>query len=422
MHVNSYNFGYNLSAYYHPQEKQPQQSILYCYEKLDPEEADSDSYNSSEMHACPMAPLDFAATPPNIQETSETQESCFKEHPEMMEIEKDSEINDVEKFSVDILEIDGLYTFMQENVLPSPQERLDKLKSLCTYIPAKNEIQNEYWNLWVEIPKNESSVHMNLIIEEDSYHSQCLAEWVVNKQLTENSKYHYIKASVEDDDKTFYFQIRIEPSFLSSEILHIQQAESLSGTEVKKLCLTLLNYIKPSYAYLHDDAKKIHEDKSSMALRMFLPVVSDEPKTWYSSDGFTLAEFEELINEDKTPKTPQNLHLYKAAVHLIRNIPIKDLVRSAGNSKYYSKRLIETWINRYVNNDLKSYDNCTVHELGKAMFLALRNQSNTKLSNIAENDFKNFYTHYLGTCPSFPREYREALSILATYQLWFKEL
>lgn len=327
-----------------------------------------------------------------------------------------------EEFSIALMTLSEFSSALSENIPATPSDRLEKLKSLCTYVPKNEPGQNEYWNVWLEVPTSDNPAQINLVIEEERFDSQCFAESVINTDSSNQLICHFIKASIERDDQVYYFVIRIDPSFDTAEILHIQQAENLRGTEVKKLCMMFLDYIYPTYTYLHDDAKIVIDADSSMALRLFLPVVNDTPKTWYSGDGFELAEYEYLLNFDGQAKPSQNMHIYQSAITTVRGTLMKTLLSKEPSDHYFKKSVIESWIKKYVKpaHPEINVDNCTLHTIAKAIYLASKEETNPSLSKKAIKDFQNFYFHYLLPYPHFPKPYQEALNILDSYQLWFK--
>lgn len=148
-----------------------------------------------------------------------------------------------EEFSIALMTLSEFSSALSENIPATPSDRLEKLKSLCTYVPKNEPGQNEYWNVWLEVPTSDNPAQINLVIEEERFDSQCFAESVINTDSSNQLICHFIKASIERDDQVYYFVIRIDPSFDTAEILHIQQAENLRGTEVKKLCMMFLDYI-----------------------------------------------------------------------------------------------------------------------------------------------------------------------------------
>jgi hypothetical protein len=404
---NNYPGNFYIQQNYNPLETQ-KIIDLYCYEELDSGSPQMDG----ELNPLPQ-PLDKEMAKPEIGTLSQ------------------EEFQPSKTIDVEVMTQEELYTKLSQNIPLSPNERFVKLKSLFTFIPARQN-DNEYWNLWLEIPGDEatsSPTYVNLLIEEDEYDSQCFPEARVNFRSYNlnpflSSKSYYIKACEENNDNNYYFQLRIDPSFETSEIVHLQRGAGLSGTDIKKLILYFLDYIRPSFTYLHDDAKIISTDHPmDIALRVLLPIVSDQPNTWYSKDGFYVAHYQNLLNSEGNYRFPQDANLYPHKVTIIRNTCLKDLRYTHRlPAEYVNEVKLFNWIKTYIPNNpsiKKETWSYTVHELAKAMDLVSREASNKNRSKAAL-DLKKFYLHILQEKPFFPPHYNDALKILHNYQLWVR--
>ena len=327
----NYNQNYILNNFNNYDANKQIKSDLYCYEVLEPEnenEVSPSMETNLSQYYQPATSLqmetDVPMTDLPLDEISQTKlEECTEFDTEITPSNIDIDSTN-EQFSVNLLNIAEMTAALSKNIPTTTTERLQKLKSLCTFISGRGTDHKPYWNLWLEVPCKGKTTHINFVIEKQVYNSQCFPEYIFNSDWTHRFMCHFIKASVEGDDKNYYFDIRIDPTFETGEILHIKQAADLSGTEVKKLCMMFIDFIKPHYSYLHDDAKIYNEDESYMDMRIFLPLVNDPPKTWYTADGFSLAEYEQLEDFDGEPREAQSLAKHNQAVLTARSTLIKD--------------------------------------------------------------------------------------------------
>ena len=88
----------------------------------------------------------------------------------------------------------------------------------------------------------------------------------------------------------------------------------------------------------------------------------------------------------------------------------------------YKKATLVAWIRKYLKaiRPRKTFDNCTLHDLAKGIYLALRNKSDQEVSKQANQDFQDFYALYCQAHSFFPKDYQAAINVLDFYQLWIK--
>src|SRR4029078_8575060 len=114
----------------------------------------------------------------------------------------------------------------------------------------------------------------------------------------------------------------------SAEIIHIKSDDKVTGTEVKGSCMSILNYIRPETCVLYDDSKIVSKGRKKY-MRLYMPIVSESPKTWYSGDNFKVFNMDTPL-QFKGKKIPdQRVDRYYIAVNTIRStkmatIPVQD--------------------------------------------------------------------------------------------------
>jgi hypothetical protein len=265
-----------------------------------------------------------------------------------------------------------------------------------------------------EIEKNTS---MDFYIEELDYDTQCLdeANQYPGKKSNTKQLYHVISSCVENTLDNFYFQIRLDKQFSNAEIIHIGANQGISGTKVKEMCMRILDFIKPEIAILLDDSKIPHIKPDQVKyLRMYMPIVNDNPKTWYSENNFQILEVNQNLTFKDEPVTPQSLEVYHNAVDVIRNTKVCHI-------PVYKGELIPAPYRVYLNEEQKkNLKNLTVHELGKAIFLKAKEKNHKGKAGL---DFTSFYNNFLTSrrILNSPEAYNKALEDLYDHRLWIKK-
>lgn len=318
-------------------------------------------------------------------------------------------------FNINTLTITELLQFLHNDPESSSIERYQNLSNLFTHVPSNDPQEKEYKQMWLKIPKGhffpaQQKCWLNLMIVQDVYTSQCFAEKELNFDIN-NFSYFYINASIENDEEKLCFQIRLDPWISTSEILHVEKIQELSGNQVKSICLSILNYLNPTYVYLNDDSKITLSSNKTIELRVLLPIVNNEPKTWYTSDGFTLLPFSQLESPSATILENQNHEDYIQAVDKIRNTPLSSVTHAK----------LPLWKRRYLNAYYGT--SFTLSDLGKAMYKKSRGYGKAddiRTQQQANFDLSEFYDAFLTQHASLSDEYLKAISTLQNYKLWYK--
>lgn len=228
-------------------------------------------------------------------------------------------------------------------------------------------------------------------------------------------EYYIITGSEEEEWENFYFQIRLNKICTHAELIHVEARKGISGTQVKQICTQIFNCIRPDSVILYDDSKVTHKNPTQdFYMRLFMPIVNENPKTWYSEDNFQILELsDDLTFEDQ--KVPyQSAAIYQKAVETIRSTKICTL-------PLYKGEVIPKQFLPYLSPDqLKHSKEITVHEIGKAIFQKLKNEG-FKIQK-TRKDFAFFYNNLLisNRIKNSPADYNEALNVLFNYKIWIK--
>jgi len=350
------------------------------------------------------------STPPNSPKKRKKEDPETKEVNKKTKIDKDIQIDNLDEIAV--LTLEEFTEKLKSDPLISSIEKFSKLLSIFT---KTQNTKVKTHNLWIEIPKID--LWMNFIIDERKYDSQCFQESEQNypAKTKTNQSYYYINACHAESVNDYYFQIRIDKQLKIAEIIHIERAPNFSGNEVKALCISILDYLSPQKIFLNDDAKiPAQLNTEEIALRVSLPIVSDNKKTWYPK--FKPMTFQSIKLLNGKLSINQNEHIYQKAVSVIRNTLLSDLIEP--NEKE-SKLVV--WMHRYfIPFNPCDYNTYTVHLLGKAIFSAMKVE-NTKLQ--ATFDFSSFYKNYLVSqhLKKDLEPYKQALDILINHKFWVNE-
>jgi hypothetical protein len=170
--------------------------------------------------------------------------------------------------------------------------------------------------------------------------------------------------------------------------------------------MSILDFLKPGKTVLLDDATTT--DESKMKLRVFLPIASEVPRTWYSEDSFRPLEFDKMRGVNQTVLLGQNKQDYQEAVAKVRATSLKILSQNDTQ--------LSQWNKTYLQNDVES----NVHQLAHKMYHILTGRIMGKQAE-AKRGFADFYKKYLvSTSEQIAHlpEYKKALQTLENYMIW----
>ncbi|MBA2369116.1 MAG: hypothetical protein H0V82_08860 [Candidatus Protochlamydia sp.] len=314
---------------------------------------------------------------------------------------------------VPVLTLDEFQDILEIHSDANSMQRFEKLQS----ISIKQEENS--WVFWLHIPEgclSTKSTWIYMNIDERVFDSQCFSECDQNypKASLSNQKYYFINACYDDNENKYFFQIRLDKEIKIAEIIHIERGAYISGTNVKKICMEILDFLKLDKIFLNDDAKiQVVDSKESIALRISLPVSRDDMQTWYSE--FKPLSFNNLFNQKNVKYIDQNEETYRTSLDTVRNQSIIALPKTREDANELKK-----WIKKYlIIHDLEAINACTVNQVVKALLQAARGCT---VESQANNDFISFYFTYLipKNIQSIHKEYKNSLQVLHTYKIWVK--
>jgi len=334
-----------------------------------------------------------------------------------------SEATDSQEETKEYLEINEMTNVEFTEILKTPfgksSDRLQSFLSMLTdETPDDANEATKVRSLWIKTPKvaqpqNEEEDHhwIDLYVNQRTFDSQFQA----TPSRSMSQKYYFINACVHPGTRdNYYFQIRFDRDLRIAEIMTINAMEGLTGKTVKNLCMSVLDFLKPAKIVLSDDATTT--DESKMKMRVFLPVASEAPRTWYSDDGFQPSEFEKMRGANQTTLLGQNKADYEAAVAKVRGASLRILSLDDARDQHQ----IHQWTKTYLQTDAE----VSVHQLAHKMYQALTGRiaemSKTDQAQ-AKRDFADFYRKYLvSTSEKIAHlpEYKKALETLENYMIW----
>ncbi|MBS0655193.1 MAG: hypothetical protein JSR46_05410 [Verrucomicrobia bacterium] len=294
---------------------------------------------------------------------------------------------------------------------PASADRFQRLLKAFTYIPH----EQPYRALWVQLPDDS---YMYLTVEESTYYSQCFKEEDQHpgRNCPTNQSYYYVNAYTHNNRKKLYFQIRLNKECSNAEIVHIQSGGKITGTEVKGICMRVLNYIRPEICVLYDDSKIVNKDKKKY-MRLYMPIVSESPKTWYSGENFQVCNIDQNRSlQFKGKEIPcQEFERYSWAVETIR------CTKMATIFVHENRKVPKRFLPYLTDEQKQNFNNITVHDVGKAIFQKLKEVNFAEKSK-ASHDFSFFYDKYVATTDIYhiPQHYCEALHVLDSSKIWIQ--
>lgn len=319
------------------------------------------------------------------------------------------------QYIINQLTISEFLSSLQTEYQTDRPQRLNNLLNMFSFIAPSNAEEREHHILSIQIPKGfyaaeQEEASLNLIVLQNDYDTQCFQEQhLLLPGQTPHQKYTYINLTYEDEDK-LYFQIRLDAALNYAEILHIEKCHQISGSHIKNLCMSVLRHLNPYYIYLSDDAEYETKSGVKLPLRVLLPIVAPEPKTWYSPDGFGVYECDGLISySDPTLNFKQSIEEYQLAVESVRTQSLNALT---SNTK------VDRWKRRYLNQNID--EEISVHRLAQPMFQSSRDSTNPNKQNQASSDLEDFYHLILSPQVHHPKTYSDSLIKLYNFVLWIK--
>ena len=169
-------------------------------------------------------------------------------------------------------------------------------------------------------------------LHRSSYYSTCFKK--PNKPT--NDKYIYFYDGGTIDIKKIILGIRAHIHSKSGEILTIKKSDAMRGTEVLELGIALLKKLKIQRTYLHDASSFQFAEGISFFMRVYVPLISPDGKSWYGKHKFFPllcrnmegapnldAETEE---ERKAPIYNQDPNFYNEAVNYLREFSVSVLI------------------------------------------------------------------------------------------------
>jgi len=163
--------------------------------------------------------------------------------------------------------------------------------------------------------------------------------------------------------------VRANPTTKTGEILHLKKTDAMGGTEALKLAITILAKLKAERKYLNDASYFEFEGGARLLMRVFVPMVSPDGKSWYGKyDFYPLlcrnlegarnmdAETEE---ERKAPIYNQDPNFYREAINFMRAMPVAVLINEVITQPKDKEELMSI---------AEAYPVATVHQLAKAIF------------------------------------------------------
>lgn len=217
--------------------------------------------------------------------------------------------------------------------------------------------------------------------------------------------YEYITASSTSGT---YFEIRRGLQGRVGELINLHNGPLLTGKEALDLSMRIINFLKIDRVMLNDDA-----EINGLETRLFLPVVSLQPKTLYTEAGFELWENNPTVAYDHSEFNAQSKAAYVAAYTLIRDTKLNRLSSIDMASRDQIESLKEM-CPRYG----EEYQRATIHSLGAAIFSAFKVPVTRTLASC---DFRTFYQIcFFASDSSKAKSYNRALDTLFRYKFWIK--
>ncbi len=291
--------------------------------------------------------------------------------------------------------------------------RFKNLLSVCTPLQkGKTKVDHATWLMIPDGSKKGLSSY--LTIRDNLFDSQCFHESHQDypNNLPGKKKYSFITACHKDIPNTYYFQIRVDKKINIAEIIHIQKAESVSGNEIKQICMKIVQFLKPKKIFLNDDSK-VTMGKFELSLRVVLPIVSDIPRTWY--EGFKPFFFVDAKeNDDEEVKYFSRPEIdYNGVVGILRETTLICMTDIKKHPQL--KLMMGTYIPNYNKNSFKDY---TVHQLGNGIYRALRGSNKEQ----ASKDYVEFFKTYLDPNKINHAAYKDGLFNLYDYKIFVMEI
>lgn len=270
--------------------------------------------------------------------------------------------------------------------------RFQKLQKYCSSSISKDKEVRNFHMLWLEVRhETKKTLWLNfLLFESENYESRAVRRndlSILKNDETDAEDtvaYDYIKLfEGEDVSKEPLLQIRIDKSGKLGEILFIRGTESIKGTDIKKLSMALIEFLQIECVILQDTAK-LEKKGEALLLKKFLPIVSEDAKTWYEREGFRPLSCEafKVVGQESDKlgrNVSQNPQTYSSAIAKIRKTRLEKLLSFFAPETKQKKCLISL-TKKYSLNF-----NSSLHDLGKAIYLS-------KNLNDLENFCRNFLT------------------------------
>jgi hypothetical protein len=309
--------------------------------------------------------------------------------------------------------------------------RMQALLGFFTLVFDPKSQKKNLYRLWLEVPENyllkgQEGFYLNCMIFQDSYFSNAVAEGEMGERKV-GSSYTFFKVFEDEALECPVLQIRWDEGGKLGEIIHIKKGKNFKGKQIKKFCMTLLNFLKIEKVYLNDDAWFSFGSYFQLRMGDYLPIVSNG--AWYS-DEFEPLECKNILGYDGKTYLTQNPSTYHEAIKRIRNMPISLIITYLTGQKKCTKQIksIESLVANYIVLDDAS-NIITVHQLGKAIFDSLTTSKfkNKNQEYRAMQNFLAFRTIVLNPIPQGNSssqtiiEYNQALNCYLSVSLWHKD-
>ncbi|MFN4174626.1 MAG: hypothetical protein ACK4HV_05945, partial [Parachlamydiaceae bacterium] len=199
-------------------------------------------------------------------------------------------------------------------------------------------------NLIVKWP-NEKDVAIHVPV--NLYYSTCFK----TPKNTGSDKFVYFYDGKALDEKKIILAMRVHMHSKSGEILHLKKSEAMSGKEALELGLSILKKLKIRRIFLHDASYFEFKPGVSFLMRVYVPIISDDGRSFYGKREFyplLCRNLEGARNYDaeteaerKTPIYNQDPVFHKEAVHFIRNMQvsvfINEVITDTGEKEAFKK-------------------------------------------------------------------------------------
>jgi len=222
-----------------------------------------------------------------------------------------------DEFSSELNEVSDCHNF---------HDRMQRFRDAFSFIPDSDD--GSYHHAFIEY----SERYLSVIMLDGEYDSNAVVE---GELFPKQNAYHHIKIFDDEEHKTILAHLIFDREGKYGELIHVQRGNDFSGTEVKSFVFSIIDALKIERVILHDTAKftvlvpdvkhKNSQRSVEVTMSMYLPICTQEGKTWYGKDGFSPLACEELKMPQKGVTACQNPEKYRSSVEALRSYELAKL-------------------------------------------------------------------------------------------------